>query len=132
MAKKVTVINAVSESKRTPARQKLRVCGYARVSTGSRAQEESYAAQVAYFTTKIENNPSWEFAGVYADEGITGTKAEGRDDFKAMIAACEDGEIDMILTKSIARFARNTVECIQTIRKLKEIGVGVCFEKENI
>lgn len=81
---------------------------------------------------KIQSNPLWEFAGVYADEGITGTKAKDRDDFKAMIAACEDGDIDLILTKSITRFARNTVECIQTIRKLKAIGVGITFEKENI
>lgn len=78
---------------------------------------------------KIENNPLWEFAGVYADEGITGTKVKGRDDFKAMVAACEEGDIDLILTKSITRFARNTVECIQTIRKLKAIGVGIYFEK---
>lgn len=81
---------------------------------------------------KIESNPLWEFAGVYADEGITGTKVKGRDDFKTMIAACEEGDIDLILTKSITRFARNTVECIQTIRKLKAAGVGIYFEKENI
>lgn len=132
MAKKVTVINAVSESKRTHPQQKLKVCAYARVSTGSRAQAESYATQVEYYTEKIESNPLWEFAGVYADEGITGTKVKGRDDFKAMIEACEEGDIDLILTKSITRFARNTVECIQTIRKLKAIGVGIYFEKENI
>lgn len=69
---------------------------------------------------------------MYADEGITGTKVKGRDDFKAMVAACEEGDIDLILTKSITRFARNTVECIQTIRKLKAIGVGIYFEKEGI
>lgn len=132
MAKKVTVINAISESKCTQPQQRLKVCAYARVSTGSRAQAESYATQVEYYTEKIENNPLWEFAGVYADEGITGTKVKGRDDFKAMIAACEEGDIDLILIKSITRFARNTVECIQTIRKLKAIGVGIYFEKENI
>ena len=132
MAKKVTVINAISDSKHTQPQQRLKVCAYARVSTGSRAQAESYATQVEYYTEKIENNPLWEFAGVYADEGITGTKVKGRDDFKAMIAACEEGDIDLILTKSITRFARNTVECIQTIRKLKAIGVGIYFEKENI
>ncbi len=132
MAKKVTVINAVSESRHTQPEQKLKVCGYARVSTGNRAQAESYATQVEYYTEKIENNPLWEFAGVYADEGITGTKVKGRDDFKAMIAACEEGDVDLILTKSITRFARNTVECIHTIRKLKAIGVGVYFEKENM
>ena len=132
MAKKVTVINAISESIHTQPQQRLKVCAYARVSTGSRAQAESYATQVEYYTEKIENNPLWEFAGVYADEGITGTKVKGRDDFKAMVAACEEGDIDLILTKSITRFARNTVECIQTIRKLKAIGVGIYFEKEGI
>ena len=132
MAKKVTVINAISESKHTQPQHRLKVCAYARVSTGSRAQAESYATQVEYYTEKIENNPLWEFAGVYADEGITGTKVKGRDDFKAMVEACEEGDIDLILTKSITRFARNTVECIQTIRKLKAIGVGIYFEKENI
>ena len=132
MAKKVTVINAISDSKHTQPQQRLKVCAYARVSTGSRAQAESYVTQVEYYTEKIENNPLWEFAGVYADEGITGTKVKGRDDFKAMIAACEEGDIDLILTKSITRFARNTVECIQTVRKLKAIGVGIYFEKEGI
>ena len=132
MAKKVTVINAVSGSRHTHPQQKLKVCAYARVSTGTKAQAESYATQVEYYTEKIESNPLWEFAGVYADEGITGTKVKGRDDFKTMIAACEEGDIDLILTKSITRFARNTVECIQTIRKLKAAGVGIYFEKENI
>ena len=132
MAKKVTVINAISESKHTQPQHRLKVCAYARVSTGSRAQAESYATQVEYYTEKIENNPLWEFAGVYADEGITGTKVKGRDDFKAMITACEEGDIDLILTKSITRFARNTVECIQTVRHLKAIGVGIYFEKEGI
>lgn len=132
MAKKVTVINAISDSRHTQLQRRLRVCAYARVSTGSKAQAESYVAQVEYYTEKIENNPLWEFAGVYADEGITGTKVKGRDDFNAMIAACEEGDIDLILTKSITRFARNTVECIQTIRRLKAIGVGIIFEKEGI
>lgn len=132
MAKKITVIPAFSKGSHIQKEQKLKVCAYARVSTSSRAQAESYAAQVEYYTEKIENNPLWEFAGVYADEGITGTKVKGRDDFKAMITACEDGDIDLILTKSITRFARNTVECIQTIRKLKAIGVGIVFEKEGI
>lgn len=113
MAKKVTVINAISESRHTQPKKRLKVCAYARASTSNRAQAESYDTQVEYYTEKIEGNPLWEFAGVYADEGITGTKVKGREDFKAMIAACEDGDIDLILTKSITRFARNTVECIQ-------------------
>lgn len=132
MAKKVTVINAISESRHTQPKKRLKVCAYARASTSNRAQAESYDTQVEYYTEKIEGNPLWEFAGVYADEGITGTKVKGREDFKAMIAACEDGDIDLILTKSITRFARNTVECIQIIRKLKAIGVGIYFEKEGI
>ena len=74
----------------------------------------------------------WEFAGMYADEAATGTKVKGREEFQAMIEACEDGEIDLILTKSVTRFVRNTVECIQTIRKLRALGVGILFEKENI
>lgn len=132
MAKKVTVINAVRNQENLQERPKLKVCGYARVSTGSRAQAESYATQVAYYTEKIENNPLWEFAGMYADEAATGTKVKGREEFQAMVRACEDGDIDLILTKSVTRFARNTVECIQTIRKLKALGVGILFEKENI
>lgn len=132
MTKKVTVIKAISEGSQTQPQKKLKVCAYARVSTSSRAQADSYVAQVEYYTKKIENNPLWEFAGVYADEGITGTKVKGRDEFKTMITACEDGDIDLILTKSITRFARNTVECIQTIRRLKAIGVGIIFEKEGI
>ncbi|MDE7201543.1 MAG: recombinase family protein [Lachnospiraceae bacterium] len=133
MAKKVTIIGAVPDRRENPLNKpKLRVCGYARVSTGSRTQTESYATQVAYFTEKIGNNPLWEFAGMYADEAVTGTKVKGRNEFQAMIKACEDGDIDLILTKSVTRFARNTVECIQTIRKLKALGVGILFEKENI
>ena len=132
MAKKVTVIKAAKAQKHTQEERRLKVCGYARVSTGSQAQATSYTAQVEYYTEKIESNPLWEFAGVYADEGISGTNVKHRDEFQMMIADCEDGNIDLILTKSITRFARNTVECIQTIRKLKEIGVGIYFEKENI
>lgn len=132
MAKKVTVIGGTAGTEKVLERPKMRVCGYARVSTGSSKQAESYATQVEYYTTKIERNPMWEFAGVYADEALTGTKVKGREEFQTMIEACEDGDIDLILTKSITRFARNTVECIQTIRRLKEIGVGIYFEKENL
>lgn len=132
MAKKVTVIQPASNVKKTAETAKLRVCAYARVSTGSKAQAESYAAQVEYYTQLIEDNPLWEFSGVYADEAITGTKVKGRDEFQTMIQECVDGNIDLILTKSVTRFARNTVESIQTIRKLKELGIGIYFEKENI
>ena len=132
MAKKVTVIKAAKAQKHTQEERRLKVCGYARVSTGSQAQATSYTAQVEYYTEKIESNPLWEFAGVYADEGISGTNVKHRDEFQMMISDCEDGNIDLILTKSITRFARNTVECIQTIRKLKENGTECYFEKENI
>ena len=87
MAKKITVIPSVSESLHTQMKPRIRVCGYARVSTASMAQADSYAAQVGYYTEKIQSNPLWEFAGVYADEGITGTKAKGRYDFNEMIAS---------------------------------------------
>lgn len=132
MAKKVTVIQAVSDWQHTAGKAKLKVCGYVRVSTGSKAQAESYAAQVEYYTRKIEDNPLWEFVGIYADEAVTGTKVKGRDEFQTMIQDCEEGNIDLILTKSVTRFARNTLESIQTIRKLKALGIGLYFEKENI
>lgn len=132
MTKKITVINATAGMQSVLAERKLRVCGYARVSTKSSSQATSYTVQVEYYTEKIGENPLWEFAGVYADWGITGTQTNHRDEFKMMIEDCEDGNIDMILTKSVTRFARNTVECIQAIRRLKEIGVAVYFEKEKI
>ena len=132
MAKKVTVIRAFSDSQHTANRPRLRVCAYVRVSTGSKAQTESYVAQIEYYTHKIQENPLWEFAGIYADEGTTGTKVKGRDEFQTMIQDCEDGIIDLIITKSVTRFARNTLESIQTIRKLKALGIGIYFEKENI
>ena len=115
MAKKVTIIKPMAEMKNSVRRPKLRVCAYARVSTGSKAQADSYATQVAYYTDKIQENPLWEFAGIYADEATTGTKVKGRDEFQAMVQECMDGNIDLIITKSVTRFARNTVESIQTI-----------------
>lgn len=132
MAKKVTVINAVPAKPSQSGRPKLRVCGYARVSTGSKAQAESYATQVAYFTEKIGNNPLWEFAGMYADVGKSATNTKKRDDFNTMIKDALDGKIDMILTKSVSRFARNTVDALTTIRQLKEKNVAVVFEKEGV
>lgn len=132
MAKKVTVIQPVSVSKHITSGKRLKVCAYVRVSTDSKAQAGSYAAQVEYYTRKIQENPLWEFAGIYADEAITGTKVKGRDEFQTMIQNCEDGMIDLILTKSVTRFARNTLESIQMIRKLKALNIGIYFEKENI
>ena len=91
-----------------------------------------YAAQKNYYTQKIAENPEWEMAGVFADEGISGTSMKKRREFNKMIEACKQGHIDLILTKSLSRFARNTVDCLETVRMLKANGIGVIFEKENI
>jgi site-specific DNA recombinase len=113
-------------------RPKRRVAAYARVSTDNEEQLSSYAAQVDYYTRYIQANNEWEFAGVYTDEGISATNTKKRDGFKRMIQDALDGKIDLILTKSVSRFARNTVDTLTTVRKLKEKGVEVYFEKENI
>ena len=109
-----------------------RVAAYCRVSTDSEEQINSYTAQKAYYTQKIEESPDWELAGIFADEGITGTSMKKRKEFNRMITACKRGGIDLILTKSLSRFARNTVDCLETVRMLKARGIGVIFEKENI
>ena len=111
---------------------KRRVAGYARVSTGSDDQFSSYKAQVDYYTTKIKGKAEWEFVGIYTDEGISGTSTSRRDGFKQMISDAQVGKIDLIVTKSVSRFARNTVDSLSTIRKLKEHKVEVYFEKESI
>ncbi len=116
--------------KRLHGRQ--RVAAYCRVSTDSEEQINSYTAQKAYYTQKIEESPDWELAGIFADEGITGTSMKKRKEFNRMITACKRGGIDLILTKSLSRFARNTVDCLETVRMLKARGIGVIFEKENI
>ena len=112
----------------------MNVAAYCRVSTAQEDQETSYEAQVAYFTKLITENPSWQLAGIYADDGISGTDMKKRDNFNAMIERClqKDGDIDLILTKSISRFARNTVDCLSCIRKLKERNIAIYFEKEHI
>ena len=99
------------------------------MSTDSSDQLESYKAQVAYYTDAIAKNPKWRFAGIYADEGLSGTQAAKRDDFLRMIKDCEKGKIDYIITKSVARFARNTVDALKYVRKLKALGIGVYFER---
>lgn len=111
---------------------KRRTCGYARVSTDKDEQFSSYEAQVDYYTKYIKAKPEWEFLKVYTDEGITATNTKKRDGFNQMVADALDGKIDLIITKSVSRFARNTVDSLVTIRKLKEKGVEVYFEKENI
>ena len=111
---------------------KLRVAAYCRVSTDSDEQATSYEAQVEHYTEFIQKNPEWEFAGIYADDGISGTNTKNRDEFNRMIEECEAGNIDMIITKSISRFARNTLDCLKYIRQLKEKNIPVFFEKEAI
>ena len=111
---------------------KQRVAAYCRVSTDSEEQLTSYTAQKAYYTQKIDENPDWEMAGIFADKGITGTSMKKRVEFKKMIAACKRGKIDLILTKSLSRFARNTVDSLEVVRMLRANGIGVIFEKENI
>ena len=109
----------------------LRVCAYARVSSGKDAMLHSLSAQVSYYNNLIQSNAGWLYCGVYSDEAITGTKSQ-RDGFQRMLASCRAGEIDLIITKSISRFARNTVTLLETVRELKSLGVDVFFEEQNI
>ena len=111
---------------------KRKVTGYARVSTDLEEQITSYQAQRKYYTEYIQKNPDWEFAGMYTDEGISATSTRHREGFNQMIKDALDGKIDLIITKSVSRFARNTVDSLTTIRKLKENNVECYFEKENI
>ena len=111
---------------------KLVVAAYARVSTEKEEQEDSFERQVSHYTALINSKLEWEFGGIYADPGITGTRAEKRPDFMRMIADCRAGKINKILVKSISRFARNTVDALNYIRELKELGISIYFENENI
>lgn len=134
-AKNVTVIPATLDlhtKTRSAERMRRRVAGYARVSTDSDEQFSSYEAQVDYYTNFIKENPDWEFVGIYTDEGISGTNTKHREGFNRMIGDALDGKIDLIVTKSVSRFARNTVDSLTTIRKLKEAGCECLFQKENI
>lgn len=132
MAKKITKINPVKQQVIKQLNPRIRVCAYCRVSTDSREQHSSYSTQMSYYQELIGKREDWEYAGIYADEARSGTKMKKRDDFLRMIKDCEQGSIDMIITKSVTRFARNTVDSIETIRKLKALGVAVFFQKENI
>ena len=109
-----------------------RVAAYCRVSTDSEEQLTSYKNQMRFYTEMITANPEWEFAGLYADEGISGTRADKRPEFQRMIRDCQNGKIDYIITKSVSRFARNTVECLEYARALKEQNIGIIFEEQNI
>jgi DNA invertase Pin-like site-specific DNA recombinase len=111
---------------------KLKVAAYCRVSTLYEDQASSYETQVAHYKEFINKNPKWELAGIYADDGISGTDTKKRNQFNQMIDDAKQGKIDLIVTKSISRFARNTIDCLQYIRELKELHVAVFFEKENI
>lgn len=119
------------EAKKPLVPKRKRVCAYARVSSGKDAMLHSISAQVSYYMELIQSRRDWIYAGVYADSAVTGTK-DTRDDFQRMLTDCRAGKIDMIITKSISRFARNTVTMLETVRELKSIGIDVYFEKENI
>lgn len=122
----------IGNTARQDKKPKLRVAAYCRVSTDSDEQATSYEAQVEHYTEYIQKNPDWEFAGIYADDGISGTNTKRRDEFNRMIDDCKAGKIDMIITKSISRFARNTLDCLKYIRQLKDMNIPVLFEKESI
>ena len=133
--KNITVIPArrrVGNTAKETEIPKLRVAAYCRVSTDSDEQATSYEAQVEHYTDYIRKNPEWEFAGIFADDGISGTNTRKREEFNRMIDEAMAGKIDMIVTKSISRFARNTLDCLKYIRQLKEKNIPVYFEKENI
>ena len=133
--KNITVIPArkrVGNTVTAEEKPKLRVAAYCRVSTDSDEQASSYEVQVEHYTQFIQKNPEWELAGIFADDGISGCNTKKRDEFNLMIEECMAGWIDMIITKSISRFARNTLDCLKYIRKLKEKNIPVFFEKENI
>lgn len=126
--KTITIIEPVKRIEK----EKLRVAAYCRVSTDSDKQEESLEAQHSHYEDYIKSNPDWEFSGLYFDEGISGTKTENRKALKKMLGDASEGKIDFILTKSISRFSRNKIDCLNMTRELLGYGVGIYFEKENI
>lgn len=133
--KNITVIPARKRVGSTAAKEKikkLRVAAYCRVSTENEEQNSSYEVQVAHYTEFIKKNTEWEFAGIFADDGISGTNTKKREEFNRMIEECMEGNIDLVITKSISRFARNTLDCLKYIRQLKDKNISVFFEKENI
>lgn len=112
--------------------KKLRVAAYCRVSTETEGQASSYEMQIEHYTNYINSKPDWLLADIYTDDGISATNTKYREGFNQMIRDCQRGKIDMVITKSISRFARNTVDCLNYIRELKELNIAVFFEKENI
>ncbi|HHY72177.1 MAG TPA: recombinase family protein [Bacillus bacterium] len=135
VSRNVTVIPAIKRvgtNKSNESKPKIRVAAYCRVSTDSDEQASSYEIQIEHYTNYIKKNTDWELAGIFADDGITGTNTKKREEFNRMIDECMAGNIDMIITKSISRFARNTLDCLKYIRQLKDKNIAVFFEKENI
>ncbi len=132
--RKIKVIEANSRlnSVDKENKRKLRVCAYCRVSTDNEEQQSSYQSQVNFYESKINNNRDWELVDIYADEGISAISTKNRTNFNRMIKDCEKGKIDIILTKSISRFSRNSLDCLSYTRKLKELGIDIHFEKEGI
>lgn len=125
--KKITFIDAYK-----PVDKKIRIAGYARVSSGLEDQLNSFTNQVGYYQKITKYHPEWELVDVYADEAKSGVSTKNRDEFNRMIKDCENGKIDKIVTKSVSRFARNTMDTISTVRKLREYGVSVLFESESL
>ena len=134
MGKKVTVIpaKAIGQGNAGNEKRKLRVAAYCRVSTEQEEQQGSFNNQMEYYTNLIKSNPDYELAGIFADEGISGTGTRKRPGFMAMIKACDEGRVDFLITKSISRFARNTADCLHFARHLKNKGIPILFEKEAI
>lgn len=130
---KVRVIpaNLQTAENRNPYQQ-LKVAAYCRVSTEQEEQQNSYQVQISYYTDLLNRKKEWTLVKVFADEGISGTQAKKRPEFLKMILMCKQQKIDLIITKSISRFARNTVDCLEYVRQLKDLGIGVIFEKENL
>lgn len=120
------------QPKKALIKPRMKVAAYARVSTNEVGQQHSFSSQVSYFGELIRKNPEWEFAGVYADLGISGTSIRKREEFHRLITDCEQGKIDMVIVKSISRFARDTVDTLKTVRHLKDLGIAVFFEREKI
>ena len=131
-AANVTVVPAKRTIAVSSGGQRIRVAAYCRVSTEQENQQNSYATQIAYYTNLINNNPNWQLVGIFADEGLSGTQTTNRKEFNKMIKLARRKKVDLILCKSISRFARNTVDCLDHVRELKTLGVTVKFEKENI
>lgn len=130
----VTAVPSIGASAAKADREYVKepVAAYARVSTEKEEQEDSFERQVEHYTKMIQTNPKWSFVEVYADPGITGTKADKRPNFMRMIDDCRAGKIKKVLVKSVSRFARNTVDALTYIRELKDLGVSVYFESEYI